>query len=109
LRRRQRDPDSGAVAAAHNARAAAVRLGNRPNDGEPEPGASAPTGAVGPREPFEGALAEAVGEAGPVVSDVEPKLAVRAARLEADLCASVAERVVHHVRQRLLQPQPVAA
>jgi hypothetical protein len=86
-----------------------VRLGNRPNDREPEPGAAAPAGAVGPREALERALAEPVGKAGPVVSDVESKLAVRAARLEADLCAAVAERVVHHVRQRLLQPQPVAA
>jgi hypothetical protein len=86
-----------------------VRLGNRPNDGEPEPGAAAAAGTVGPREALERALAEPVGKAGPVVSDVEPKLAVRTARLEADLRAAVAERVVHHVRQRLLQPQPVAA
>src|SRR5262249_53982045 len=100
---RQREPDVGPAAGAVRPRGpAAVRLGDGAHDGQAETGTRPLARAVGPREPLEGPVAEAVGKARAVVAHVELDDPVPLAGGELDRPAAVAERVVHQVAERLL-------
>src|SRR6266571_2758369 len=89
--------------------APAVSFADRTNDREPEPGARAYTSGVWASEAFEGSLEEVGWEAVTLIGDVELDDAVGRSGDELHVAAAVAERIVHEVGERLLEPEPVAA
>src|SRR6266508_5244200 len=60
-----------------------------------------------PAETLEGAVHERPREAGALVDHVQLGSAVPCARRERDVTTAMAERVVDHVAQRLLEPEPI--
>src|SRR4051794_14009577 len=86
---------------------AAVRRGNRLDDREPETGALARARRAGAAEALERAIAEVGSESGAVVADGDAHLPALLAGPQLDVARAVAQRVVHEVRERLLEPQRV--
>src|SRR4051794_36484839 len=87
--------------------ASPVRAGDRLDDRETEPGAVPPAGGIGLAEALEGAPDEVGGEARAAILDVDRPSAVGLARADGDLPATVLDRVLNQVGERLLEAQPV--
>jgi hypothetical protein len=82
-------------------RLSAVRLGDRPHDREPEPGSALGARSAAAREALECVRRERVGEARTFVADIDLGGIRRPPRGEADLAASVPERVVDQIPEGL--------
>src|SRR5438034_7622488 len=87
---------------------AAVSIRDRLHNGESETGARAVPSALSAGKAFESVVEELLREAGAFVGDVELDTTVGDGAGEAHLTASVAEGVVDHVRERLLETEPAA-
>src|SRR3954467_6604236 len=94
---------------ASDVRLAAVPARDGADDGQPEPGAAPAARVVGAREAVEGAGGEARREAGPVVTHVELDPVDAGLCGHRDRAASVADRVVHEVAERLLEATWIGA
>src|SRR5436190_5039325 len=103
----QREPHIGAAGrAVRRVRFAAVRTGDGLDDGEPEAAPVLPSG-IDLAEALERAREERLRESFALVEDVQLDAAVAGRGRERDQAAAVAQRVVDHVGERLVQAEGV--
>src|SRR4029077_1184106 len=106
----KREPDVGARAAVvADVCGSTVRLGDRLRDREAEPGPVARPRLIDSGEALERMRDELRIEARAVGAHVALDLSIWRARIEAEVVASIPERVVDEVAQRLLEPEPIPA
>src|SRR5262249_25607518 len=86
---------------------ASVGAGYRTHDCQPEPAAAVAPARRGAAEALERALDEGVRKALAAVGDVDLDAALDLANLERDRTRAVAERVVDHAPDRLVEAQAV--